>query len=137
LDGRQAVKLAEAGHIDDASGMNQTRVAEVNKMQQYLYEKNPEIVLLYESDLQAYRSDRWTGFISQPQPQGSLLFAFGPQSYINIHPVSGGQAAGQDSGGSGGGGSSPILWIVLAAVVILIGGALIVRRRGKSAEDTE
>jgi peptide/nickel transport system substrate-binding protein len=114
------------------------RTAEVQKMEQYLYEKNPEIVLLYEQDLQAYRTDRWTGYIVQPQPQGFLLFQWGTYSYLNIRPVE--QGAGVASSGSGGGASSgglpAYLWIILAIVAIL-GALFFVRRARKSEENVE
>ncbi len=116
------------------------RKALLVEMQKYLYEKNPELVLFYEQDLQAYRSDRWTGFVTQPEPVGYLLFQFGNESYLNVRPVGTAEAQGQDGGGSagGGGGSSPVLWIIIGAVaIIVIVGGVMVARRGKGADDVE
>ena len=104
----------------------------IKQMQQYLYEKNPEIVLLYENDLQAYRNDRFTGFVKQPEPQGYIFFGFGPYSYISIKPV-----VGDGSAEKGGGGTSPVLWIVIVVgLVVIVAGALLIRR-GRGRQDTE
>ena len=46
----------------------------VDQMQQILYEDRPELVLWYDNWLQAYRSDKWTGFVKQPSGNGTILF---------------------------------------------------------------
>jgi peptide/nickel transport system substrate-binding protein len=112
------------------------RQAIVQQMQQILYEDVPEVVLWYDNDLQAWRSDRWEGFQFQPTPDengdgGYALFQYGSYSYRNIRPASG-------DAGAAGGGSSGIpagVWIgILAAVVVVIGGVMFARSRG-SDED--
>jgi peptide/nickel transport system substrate-binding protein len=108
----------------------------VRQMQQIVYEDVPEVVLYYDNDLQAWRSDRWEGFQFQPTPNeegegGYALFQYGNYSYLNIRPASG-------DAGSAGGGSSGIpagVWIgIIAAVVVVIGGVMFARSRG-SDED--
>jgi len=103
----------------------------IKQMQQYLYEKNPEIVLLYENDLQAYRNDRFTGFVKQPQPQGYIFFGFGPYSYINIKPVTSGETAEK------GGGTSAVIWIVVVVALLVVVAAVVMMRRGRGRQDTE
>ncbi len=62
-------------------------------MQQILYKENPEIVTYYDDTLEAYRSDRWTGFQISPDPNGYLLNQYTTYSAITIgHPVTAGQA---------------------------------------------
>jgi peptide/nickel transport system substrate-binding protein len=100
----------------------------VDEMQQILYEDRPEIVLWYENYLQAYRSDRWTGFVEQPEGQGAILFQYGHYSTLSVRPVS--QAAGDE-----GGGVPMIVWVAVAAVVLIIGGFVVVRRR-RAEEET-
>jgi peptide/nickel transport system substrate-binding protein len=105
----------------------------VSQMQQFLYEQMPLVILLYEKDLQAYRNDRFTGFTTQPSPVGSIFYAFGPQVYLGIKPVSANQETASSSSSSG----VPIwVWIALVVVVVILGGAFLARR-GKSSEDTE
>jgi peptide/nickel transport system substrate-binding protein len=97
----------------------------IDQMQQMVYEKVPEVVLYYSGRLQAYRSDRWTGFVPQPQPNGFLLFAYGNNSYVHVRPVSGEVT-------SPGGGVSGLIWLGIAlGVVVVIGGILLARRRSE------
>jgi len=111
------------------------RIALLKEMQQYLYEKNPEVILLYENDLQAYRNDRFTGFVRQPEAQGCIFFCFGPNSYINIKPV-GGDAAG-DSVKVKNVARSPAIWIVVAIVLVGMAAGVALVRRGRGGQDTE
>ena len=66
-------------------------------MQQMLYEAAPYAITVYYDDLQAYRSDRWTNFRSQPiagpdptkagQKAGVLIYQNGTYSYSSIIPL--------------------------------------------------
>ena len=103
----------------------------VAQLQQILYEDRPELVLWYDNYLQAYRSDRWTGFVKQPTEGGTILFQYGHYSTLQIRPASQGVGA---STGSDGGGISPIVWIALAVVVVVAIAVLVGRRRGAEEE---
>jgi peptide/nickel transport system substrate-binding protein len=102
----------------------------IDKMQQIFYQQIPEIILYYTNDLQAWRSDRWTGFIYQPKPDakgwgGSTLYQYGNYSYLSIKPRS--AAAGTPGGSSG---MPPWLWVVITVgIVVVVGGAILLRRR--------
>jgi peptide/nickel transport system substrate-binding protein len=114
---------------------DQGKRAEIVKaMQQMLYDSNAYVVTVYYDNPTAYRSDRWTNFTPQPEPDGVLLFQYGTWSYQSLEPVS------ADSGGStsSGGGVNPALIVVgvLAAVGLVLGGVLIGRRR-TSDDDVE
>jgi peptide/nickel transport system substrate-binding protein len=63
------------------------RAETVKQMEKLIYDDAPYVVLAYYGDLQAYRSDRFTGFTSQPPPDGVLLFQQGVQSYLSVRPV--------------------------------------------------
>ncbi len=73
-------------------------------MQKMLYDSAAYIVTFYYDNLEAYRSDRFTGFQPQPAPDGSLLFQYGTASYQSIRPVTeedakgGGAERGRRSG---------------------------------------
>jgi peptide/nickel transport system substrate-binding protein len=58
----------------------------VKQMQKMLYDDAPYVVTAYYDDPQAYRSDRFTGFQPQPDPDGVVLFQYGTYSYRNITP---------------------------------------------------
>jgi peptide/nickel transport system substrate-binding protein len=102
----------------------------VTQLQQILYEDRPELVLWYDNYLQAYRSDRWTGFVKQPTEGGSILFQYGHYSTLQVRPASQGVGAGTGSDG----GISPIVWIGLAVIVVVAIAVLVGRRRGAEEE---
>jgi peptide/nickel transport system substrate-binding protein len=94
----------------------------ITQMQQILYDDRPEIVLWYENYLQAYRNDRWTGFVKQPEPQGAVLFQYGHYSDINIKPVTGATQGSSE-------GIPVWVWIAIAVVVVAVGAFVFARRR--------
>lgn len=104
----------------------------VKQMQQVLYDDWPYAVTYYYDNLVAYRTDRFEGFIPQPEPNGSYLFQYGTWTYENLKPV--GAGAGQSSG------PSPALIGGIVAAVAVVGGLaflLLRRRRTGSADDRE
>jgi len=119
----------------------------VKQMQQIVYDEAPYAITFYYDLLQAYRSDRFTGFVNQPSADvagrgGPLLFQFGTWSYEAIQPA--GAEATDGGGGTGGGGTGDSGTNValiggLAALVAGIGVlvALLVRRGRSSDEDVE
>jgi peptide/nickel transport system substrate-binding protein len=99
----------------------------VNEMQAFIYEQVPEIVLVYPNYLQAYRTDAFEGYVPMPADGGPYLFGWGPDSYLNLTPVS--AEAGGSGGSTGGGGSNAILYVGIAAAVLAVGGFIVSRRR--------
>jgi peptide/nickel transport system substrate-binding protein len=88
----------QAGQIDVAA-----RTATVKQMQQMLYDDAPYAITAFYDDLEAYRSDRWTGFTAQPAVDssgkgGALFFQYGTYSYLSARPAS---AKAAESGNQG------------------------------------
>jgi peptide/nickel transport system substrate-binding protein len=111
----------------------------VKQMQNKLYDDAPYIVTYYYDNLEAYRSDRFTGFVPQPAPDGSLLFQYGTWSYQNVEPVTE-EAGGEGDGAAASSSSSTVPLIVGGVALILVVGLvafLLGRRKGSSAEDDE
>ena len=124
----------------------------VKQMQQILYDAVPYVVTYYYDNLEAYRSDRFTGFVGQPEGSGSLLFQYGVYTYANVAPVSadsggdttsspspGASESADASGGtaeptSGGSNTGLIIGLVIAALVIVGLVVALVRMRSKSQE---
>lgn len=122
----------QASQIDPAQ-----RAETVKQMQQLLYDDAPYILTWYDDDTQAY-SDKWTGFVAQPEG-GALLFQYGTYSYRNIERKKATAAAdgsGTGSAASGSGlGTGALVGIGAVAVLLLGGaGALLARRRGTDAD---
>ena len=110
-----------------------TRAGYVKQAQARLYSQAVNVVLDYDNSLEAYRSDKFSGFTKQPQPDGSILEQTGYWGVYGAVPA-GSEVAAGDSGGS-----NTVLWIVIGVVVVvvLVGGGVLIGRRGKSADDRE
>ena len=124
----------EYDKLFDAQGV-ETDVAKrteiVKQMQQLLYDDWPYAVIYYPDDLVAYRTDKFEGFVPQPEPNGAYLFYYGTWTYENLKPIA---AGGQSSG------PSPALIGGIVAAVAVLGGLaflLLRRRRAGSADDRE
>jgi peptide/nickel transport system substrate-binding protein len=105
------------------------RVEVVHQMQEILYTDDPYVVLWYETNLQAYRADRWTGWQLAPVGTPSVVMNYMRGTYIDVKPV----AATESTGG--GVGTSTIVAVAAGAVIVVgIVIWLVVRRRPKEVE---
>lgn len=120
------------------------RAETVKAMQKILYDQAPYIITVYYDNLEAYRSDRFTGFLPQPEPNGSLLFQYGTHSYRNIRPVtaqdkaSGGGGGNKQASSEDGGSSTNLVGGALVVALVVVGGlAYLFGRRRRSEQDVE
>ena len=60
------------------------RKAMLQEMQEIFYRELPNIPLYYDSELHAYRTDRFGGWQNQPPDTGTPLFGFGPIGYTKL-----------------------------------------------------
>jgi peptide/nickel transport system substrate-binding protein len=107
------------------------RATIIKQMQQQLYTDAPYIVLYYPNNLEAYRSDKWTGIQLQPEKGGNAFFQMGTYTYRSVDVKSKAVSA-SDSGGLGVG-----AWIGIVAAVVMVlgaGGFFLVRRRTTADE---
>lgn len=117
--------------------LNATARADVVKQaQQMLYDDAVYSMLFYYNNIEAYRSDRFTGFVRQPTDGGSLVFQYGTHSYRNIEPVDPSQLAADQRA------ESNRIWIILgsgAAALVLAGivAAVVMLRRRRTADERE
>jgi peptide/nickel transport system substrate-binding protein len=122
-----------------SAGSPEERQAIIQEMQQLWYDGDFQVVVWNDNDLQAYRSDRWEGFVPQPAPNedgtgGSILYQYGLWSYLGIRPVGAEGGGGGAAGGGDGGGVPAVVWIALGAAV-LIGGGIVMSRRRRADDD--
>jgi peptide/nickel transport system substrate-binding protein len=130
------------------------RKAMLQEMQEIFYRELPNIPLYYDSELHAYRTDNFSGWVNQPPETGTPLFGFGPIGYTNLtaagaEPSPSASAATAPSAGAspsaGGGTGAPAadsntgLLLAIAAIVgvAIVGGALVMRRRGAAGAEEE
>ena len=107
----------------------------MDEIQDFFYADVPQVINFYINDTQAYRKDRWTGFVPQPAPNGSIIYGWGPYSYQSIKPVTAADGTDVSTTNSDGGGIPTIAWIAIAAVVVIIIGVVVARMRRKDDED--
>ncbi len=109
--------------------MDQTqRQAIVKKAQQYEYDQVPGVVLAYPNWLEAYRTDRFTGWVGQPGPGGYVLPTYNYDTWLSLHPT--GETTSSGS-------SSVPGWVWLVVVLAIVGIVLVVTRRGRKIEPDE
>lgn len=63
------------------------RLEIVHQMVRILYDAAVYPVLWYAPDLQAYRTDRFEGFVQQPADVGPVIFSQSSPSYALLHPI--------------------------------------------------
>lgn len=101
----------------------------VGEMLKIQYLDAPQVTLYYSNVLEAYRSDRWKGFVTQPADNGMIGGQEGSWGYASAVPV-----------GDGGGGGAP-LWGGIAAVVVVVAGVgawwWLRRRKAATADERE
>jgi peptide/nickel transport system substrate-binding protein len=110
-------------------------------MQQMIYDDAPYLVTAYSAIGEAYRSDRFTGFVPQPNPGGVLLLQYGHADYLNLKPVSAGNTASGGGGGTSEGTSTgTVVSIIIIAIVVLVAAVLVTvwaMRRRATADTRE
>ena len=107
----------------------------VQKMQSLLYDNVSALILTYDNALEAYRSDRFTGFVRQPADGGVITGQNGYWGYYSATPVT--VAAEADDGGSGN--NAVLIGGIVAGAAALAAIAVvgITRRRRAGADERE
>ncbi|MGL6278874.1 MAG: ABC transporter substrate-binding protein [Gaiella sp.] len=90
------------------------RIETVHEMLTEFYASATYNVISYEGDLQAYRTDRFEGWLRQPAEIGPVLFSNSSPTYVNLTPVA---SSGSDDGG--GLSTAGIVALVVAGLVAL------------------
>jgi peptide/nickel transport system substrate-binding protein len=112
------------------------RIGVIKQAQQMLYDDVVYSMLFYYNNFEAYRSDRFTGFVHQPTDGGTLVFQYGTYTYRNIQPVDPASLAAQNKK------AQNRTWIILAAgagALVLFGVfvTIVAMRRRSTADERE
>jgi peptide/nickel transport system substrate-binding protein len=108
--------------------MDQTaRQAVVQQAQQYEYEQVPGVVLAYPNWLEAYRTDRFTGWVGAPGPEGYLLPTYNYDTLVSLRPIEGSS--------TGSTGLPGWVWIVGALAVVAVIVVLVARGRKTGVDE--
>jgi peptide/nickel transport system substrate-binding protein len=115
-----ALYIQQAQAVDPAQ-----RQQIIHQMQQILSDDSPYSVLWYNTLVQAFRTDTWTGYSSVPKGgDGAAFRNMLRDTYIDLKPV-----AAADAASSGGSNTGVIVALIVAAVVVIAVVVLLVRRR--------
>ena len=108
----------------------------VQQMQSLLYDNVSALILTYDKALEAYRSDRFTGFVRQPKDGGVITGQNGYWGYYSATPVSAATAE-EDKGGSGN--NAVVIGGIVAGAAVLAVLAVVGlgRRRRTGADERE
>lgn len=109
----------------------QRRTELVRRAQQRFHEQAAGLILYYQDSLEAYRSDRFAGFIRQPAQHGVIVAQQGYWGYWGADPT---EQAERGTPGQG----TAVLWVLGGALVLIgtVSTARAVRRRA-SADQRE
>ena len=133
---------------------NAQRKTYIAEMQQLFHDEGCNTQLYYDSELHAYRTDKFVGWVNQPPATGTPLFGFGYSGYMALTDASAVPTPGPTTaataapGATAGpapttppttdntGASTPlIIGGVVVLLVVVAGGFLMMRRRGAKAEE--
>jgi peptide/nickel transport system substrate-binding protein len=115
--------LQQRAESDEAA-----RKAQIKEMQQIAYDEAPYLIMYYDAELHAYRTDKFAGWKNQPTNGGTPLFGYGSGGY-NVLTVA--------TADAGLGSQLPLILAGLAVAVLIIVLALIVMRRRRPAATEE
>lgn len=76
----------------NAAAVPAERRALMDQMQEIVYNEAPYHVLYYDASLHAYRTDRFSGWVNQPD-NGTPLFGYGPHGYTQLKLVGAAEAS--------------------------------------------
>lgn len=128
----------------------------LKEMQELAYAEAPYQILYYDSELHAYRTDKFGGWQNQPAEGGTPLFGYGSWGYLQLTDANAVEPSPEPSAGespdasgaaptpapSGSGtpaGSSnntlPLVLGIAALVAIIAVGLVVMRRRGAAGEE--
>jgi peptide/nickel transport system substrate-binding protein len=120
------------------------RIEIVHEMLRRFYSHAVYHVLYLDTDLQAYRTDRFTGWVRQPADVGPVMFSNSSPSYALLEPVSeedeaaegDGEAAGATADGDDGTSTGAI--VALVALGLLAGASLVwILRRRRTVDERD
>ncbi len=108
------------------------RVEIVHEMITLFHNEATYVVLYHDADTQAYRTDRFEGWLQQPAGTGAVIFSNSSPTYFNLKPLeSGGSDSDDDSS------ALPMILLAVGAVAIVAAGGFGVMRSRSRRDDKE
>ncbi len=127
-----------------------TRQQYIAEMQQLFYDAACYHIPYYDSELHAWRTDKFAGWVKQPADTGTPLFGFGYSGYMALTDANaviapgpsaaataGATEAPAPDGADAGGISTPVVIGGLVVAVVVVVGFVVLRRRGGAQAEEE
>lgn len=106
------------------------RIKIVHEMLTLFYERSTYVVLFEDADTQAYRTDRFEGWLRQPADTGPVLFTNTSPTYTNLRLIGG-------RGGGDGVNIGLVVGLAVGGAVVIAGAAALALRRRSTADERE
>jgi peptide/nickel transport system substrate-binding protein len=129
----------------------------LDQMQNLIYDEAPYDILYYDSNLDAWRTDKFGGWVNQPTTTGTPMFTYGTRMYTlltdaTIQPSAAPSEPSASSAGSGapattpapssadngntsGSGGNTLLIVGAIALIVIVVGGLLLAGRGRSRRE--
>ncbi|MEQ1872589.1 MAG: ABC transporter substrate-binding protein [Ilumatobacteraceae bacterium] len=109
------------------------RVEIVHEMLTLFHNESTYVVLYHDADTQAYRTDRFEGWVQQPAGTGPVIFTNSSPTYFNLRPLAPRESGGDDEESSTG----MTILLVAGGVAILAAAGFVVMRSRSRRDDKE
>ena len=130
------------------------RIELVHQMLTLFHNESTYVVLYHDADTQAYRTDRFEGWVQQPKGTGPVLFSNTSPSYWSLAPIGEGSGTtdstapgstdgsgtghpGDNDGGGDDGSNTGLIIAIVAGVLVLVVGGMVLGRSRRSRDDRE
>ena len=105
------------------------RVELVHEMLTLFHNESTYVVLYHDAETQAYRTDRFEGWLRQPADNGPVLFSNSSPTYFNLRPIGSGSSGESDEMAAG------MVILLIAGAVAIVGAFGFVIMRSRSRRD--
>jgi peptide/nickel transport system substrate-binding protein len=101
------------------------RIPLVQQAEKIFYDSSPYAIMAYPYQLEAWNTNKWTGWTQAPAGTGSAIYNYNNiDTYKNLRP----NVAAKSTGGARGG----LIAAIVAAVIVFVAVILFFARRGRS-----
>jgi peptide/nickel transport system substrate-binding protein len=101
------------------------RIPLVQQAEKIFYDSSPYAIMAYPYQLEAWNTNKWTGWTMAPAGTGSAIYNYNNiDTYKNLRP----NVAAKSTGGARGG----LIAAIVAAVIVVVAVILFFARRGRS-----
>ncbi len=109
-----------------ATTIDQTkRIPLVQQAEKVFYDSSPYVIMAYPYQLEAWNTNKWTGWTQAPSSVGSAIYNYNNiDTYKNVRP----NVAAKSTGGARGG----LIVAIVAAVIVFVAVIVFFARRGRS-----